>query len=64
MINPLHIVWILSFLAGWHLDAIDQALIERHRPSLGPLNTASEQAAIIAKKSDRFTVLEVKNEIP
>ena len=51
----------MSFLAGWHLDAIDQALIERHRASLGPLNTASEQAAIIEKQSDKFTVLEVKD---
>ena len=59
MINPIHIVWILSFLAGWHLDAIDQALIEKHRAHLSPLNAATEQAAIIAADHGKFTVLEV-----
>lgn len=62
MINPIHILAILSVLAGWHLDAIDQALIQKHRARLSPLNAKTEQAAIIAKKSDRFTVLEVHDE--
>lgn len=47
MINPLHIVVILSLLAGWHLDAIDHALIERHRARLAPLNQATEPPVII-----------------
>ena len=38
MINPLHIIGILSLLAGWHLDAIDQALIEKHQARLATLN--------------------------
>lgn len=60
MINPIHIVWILSVLAGWHLDAIDHALIQKHRARLSTLNSETEQAAIIAKKADKFTVLEVE----
>ena len=47
MINPLHIVGILSLLAGWHLDAIDQALIESHRRDLAALNIPTEQPPII-----------------
>jgi hypothetical protein len=47
MINPLHIVGILSLLAGWHLDAIDQRLIEENRQALHTLNIPTEQPPII-----------------
>lgn len=57
MINPIHIIAILSVLAGWHLDAIDQALIEKHKSRLAPLNQTTEQPALIHQ---RFTVLPVE----
>lgn len=60
MINPIHIIAILSFLAGWHLDAIDQALIEKHRARLAPLNQTTEQPALIQRDHQRFTVLPVE----
>jgi hypothetical protein len=47
MINPLHILGILSLLAGWHLDAIDDALIERHRARLAPLNQSADTPPLI-----------------
>lgn len=60
MFNPIHIVVILSFLAGWHLDAIDQALIEKHKSRLAPLNHSTEQPALIQRDNNRFTVLPVE----
>jgi len=47
MINPLHIIGILSLLAGWHLDAIDQALIEKHKDRLATLNQTTQAPPII-----------------
>lgn len=57
MINPLHILGILSLLAGWHLDAIDHALIERHRARLAPLNTTSDTPVILDADPHGKTVL-------
>ena len=62
MFNPIRIIAILSVLAGWHLDAIDQSLIEKHRARLSPLNAETEQAAIISRQGDKFTVLEVNDD--
>lgn len=47
MINPLHIIGILSLLAGWHLDAIDQALVEKHQARLANLNQTTQCPPII-----------------
>ena len=47
MINPIHIIGILSLLAGWHLDAIDRALIEENREALKVLNIPTEQPPLI-----------------
>ncbi len=47
MINPLHVIGILSLLAGWHLDAIDQALIEQHKSHLATLNQTTQCPPII-----------------
>lgn len=55
MINPIHIIAMLSVLAGWHLDAIDHALINKHSARF---KTETKQAAII-HQGDKFTVLEV-----
>jgi hypothetical protein len=47
MINPIHVVGILSLLAGWHLDAIDQRLIEENRTALANLNIPQPEPIII-----------------
>lgn len=47
MINPIHILGILSLLVGWHLDAIDARLIEENRDALKVLNIPTEQPPII-----------------
>ena len=58
MINPIHIIGILSLLAGWHLDAIDHALIEKHRARLAPLNQMTDTPVILEKTAkQRFKVL-------
>lgn len=45
--NPMHIIAILSLLAGWHLDAIDARLMEENREALKALNIPTEQPPII-----------------
>ena len=45
--NAFTFIAAISLLAGWHLDAIDQALIERHRADLEPLNIPSDPPVII-----------------
>lgn len=47
MINPIHILGILSLLVGWHLDEIDARLIEENREALRVLNIPSEPPVII-----------------
>lgn len=47
MINLVHIVGILSLLAGWHLDAIDAHLIEENQAAIRSLNIPTEQPPII-----------------
>lgn len=47
MINPLHIIAVLSLLAGWHLDAVDQALIECNQHKLAALNVPTQPPPIL-----------------
>lgn len=56
MINPLHIIGILSLLAGWHLDAIDQALIEKHKSHLATLNQTTQCPPIINTRHARYWI--------
>lgn len=56
MINPLHIIGILSLLAGWHLDAIDQALIEKHKDRLVTLSQTTQTPPIINTHNGRYWI--------
>ena len=56
MINPLHIIGILSLLAGWHLDAIDQALVEKHKDRLTTLNQTTPAPPIINTSHGRYWI--------
>ena len=56
MINPLHIIGILSLLAGWHLDAIDQTLIEKHQARLANLNQTTQCPPIINTHYGRYWI--------
>jgi hypothetical protein len=45
--NPIYLLGILSLLAGWHLDAIDHALIEHGRAKLETLNQSADTPPLI-----------------
>lgn len=47
MINPIHIIGILSLLVGWHLDAIDARLIEENQAAIRRLNIPTNPTVII-----------------
>lgn len=57
MINPLHIIGILSLLAGWHLDAIDARLIEENQAAIRSLNIPSEPPVIIESDPRGRTII-------
>ena len=47
MINPLHILAIMSVIAGWHIDHVDAELMERNQHKLHQLNIPTDEPVII-----------------
>lgn len=50
MINPLHILAILSVISGWHIDHIDAELMERNQHKLRQLNIPTDEPVIIDER--------------
>lgn len=45
--NPLHILAIMSVIAGWHIDHVDAELMERNQHKLRQLNIPTDEPVII-----------------